>query len=100
MSDTQFDNLRQTGRDTMNNASDTANDMSKRVGDAAADAGAAVRDATRKVSSKASDVGQQVYERGQQYSKTVMDQVENQPLTSVLVATAAGFLPGLLLSRR
>lgn len=100
MGDSQYDNIRQTGRDTMNNASDMANDISKRVGDAAADAGAAVRDATRKVSSKASDMGHQVYERGQHYGKTVTDQVENQPITSVLVAAAAGFFAGLLLSRR
>ena len=104
MSETEYDRtMRQVGKETREAASQVsngANDMSQRVSDAAAEAGAAVREATRKVAAAASDVGQQVYDRGQRVGKGVADQVENQPITSVLVAAAAGFVAGLLIARR
>jgi ElaB/YqjD/DUF883 family membrane-anchored ribosome-binding protein len=95
--------MRQAGdsaRELANDASGAANDFSQRVGDAAADAGASVREATRKATAAASDMGHQVYERGQRMGNGLMEQVEAQPVTSVLVAAAAGFVAGLLLARR
>ena len=104
MSESEYDRtIRQVGkdvRDNANQAASVANDLSQKVGDAAAEAGAAVREATRKVSAAASDVGHQVYERGQRVGQSVVDQVESQPLTSILVAAAAGFVAGLLIARR
>jgi ElaB/YqjD/DUF883 family membrane-anchored ribosome-binding protein len=104
MSETEYErSMRQVGkdaRDTADKAANAANDMSQRVGDAAAEAGAAVREATRKVTSAASDMGQQVLQHGQRVSKGVVEQVESQPVTSVLVAAAAGFVAGMLLARR
>jgi ElaB/YqjD/DUF883 family membrane-anchored ribosome-binding protein len=104
MSDIDYDRkLHQAGKDareTADQAANAANDLSQRVSSAAADAGAAVRDATRKAASVASDMGQQVYERGQRVGSGLVEQVESQPLTSVMIAAAAGFFAGLLLARR
>lgn len=104
MSETEYDRtMRQVGkeaRQTVDQAANGVSDISHRVGEAAADAGAAVREATRKVSAAASDVGHQVLERGQRVTREVAGHVESQPLTSILVAAAAGFFVGMLLTRR
>ena len=104
MSETDYDrsvrNISKDARHATDQATNVANDMSQRVGDAAADAGAAVREATRKVSAAAADYGSQVLERGQRVGKGMVEQVETQPITSVMVAAAAGFFVGLLIARR
>lgn len=104
MSETEYDRtMRQAGkqvRDTADHAGNVASDLSQRVGGAAADAGAAVQDATRKMGSAAADAGQQIYHQSQRVGRGVIEQVENQPVTSVLVAAAAGFIAGILLARR
>ncbi len=87
-------------RETIDQAANAADNMTQRVSEAASDAGATVRDATRKVSAAAADVGGQVLERGQRVGKGVAEQVANQPITSVMLAAAAGLFVGLLLSRR
>ncbi|MCW3474875.1 hypothetical protein [Limobrevibacterium gyesilva] len=104
MTDTDYSRtIKQVGkeaRDTIGTAANTADDMSHRISDAATEAGAAVREAARKVSAAAGDIGEQAIERGNRYRKDVLEHVESQPMTSVMVAAAAAFAVGLLLGRR
>jgi ElaB/YqjD/DUF883 family membrane-anchored ribosome-binding protein len=90
----------QAAHDTIAAAARTAEDVTQRVSDAANDAGAAVRDAVRKVSAAAGEMGEQAVERGNQYRRDVLTQVEKQPATALLIAGVAGFVAGLLLARR
>ena len=61
---------------------------------------AAVRDAAGRVSEAAADLGDKVYQRGRQAGEQVTKHVEAQPLSSVLVAGAVGFVVGMLMARR
>jgi len=75
---------------------DFADRAAQKIGSAANTAGAAVRDASQRVSSTVHDVS----DRATAATKDLSRRVEEQPLTSVLVAAAAGFVIGLLFSRR
>jgi ElaB/YqjD/DUF883 family membrane-anchored ribosome-binding protein len=81
-------------------ASNAANDLSHQAANAAAHAGAAVRDAAGRVSEAAADLGDKMYQRGRQAGEQVTKHVEAQPLSSILVAGAAGFVVGMLMARR
>jgi ElaB/YqjD/DUF883 family membrane-anchored ribosome-binding protein len=83
----------QNFRAQADNAADRA---AQGISDAASAAGTAVRDATRKVGATAADLG----DRASEASHDLSRRVEQQPLTSVLVAAGVGFVAGLLLSRR
>lgn len=87
-------------KSTYDTAADAANDLSKQAGTAAANAGAAVRDAAGRVSEVAADLGDKVYQRGRQAGEQVTKHVEAQPLSSILIAGAAGFVIGMLMARR
>ena len=59
-----------------------------------------MRDAAQKVTSAASELGQQAMDKGNRYTQDVIEQVEKQPVVSVLIAAATGFVLGLLMARR
>jgi ElaB/YqjD/DUF883 family membrane-anchored ribosome-binding protein len=75
---------------------DFADRAAQKIGSAANTASAAVRDASQRVSSTVGDLS----DRANSASKDLSRRVEAQPLTSVLIAAAAGFVVGLLFSRR
>ncbi len=77
-------------------ASDMADRTTHRINDAANAASSAVRDASRKVSSTMGDIS----DRANAASSDLSHRVEQQPLTSVLIAAGAGLLVGILLARR
>ena len=70
------------------------------VSDAANAAGAAVRDATSHFRDAASDIGARVGRRAGGAANELADRVEEQPITSLLIAGGVGLLAGLLLARR
>jgi ElaB/YqjD/DUF883 family membrane-anchored ribosome-binding protein len=105
MGETQFarthKQLGKDARDTIGDgAATTVEDLNQRVSDVAAEAGAAVREAARRVSGAASELGQQALDRGNRYGKDVLAQVESQPVASLVVAAAVGFIAGCLFARR
>ena len=84
-------------RGSAGQAAAAASEFGERVGQSAADAGAAVRDATRVVGDAATEAGHRAYERA---SRGIADQVEKQPIMSLVAAATVGLLAGRLLSRR
>ena len=100
VSDGTMKTLGRDARDTVTRAVEATDDMTQRVGAAAGEAGAAVREAAHKVSAAAGDMGERAIARGNRYGKDVLEQVEQQPMTSLLVVAAASFIAGLLLARR
>ncbi len=85
---------------SVNEAAADISELSERIGQSTADAGAAVRDATRVVGAAAAEAGHRVYEQGQRAGHGIANQVEKQPIISLLAAATAGLLAGLLLARR
>ena len=79
---------------------ETVTGAARKAGGTAANMGDAVRDAAQKVSAAATDFGQEAVARGTRYGQNVVEQVEAQPLTSVIIAAAAGLVAGLLIARR
>ncbi len=77
-------------------AENVADRAAQSINEAANAAGSAVRDATRTVSAAASEIGDRATHATQDLSR----RVEEQPLTSLLIAAGAGFLVGLVLGRR
>jgi ElaB/YqjD/DUF883 family membrane-anchored ribosome-binding protein len=83
----------QTLREQTDEAAERA---ARRISDAADAAGAAVRGASHKVTAAVGDIG----DRASAATHDLTRRVEQQPLTSVLVAAGAGFVVGLLMGRR
>ena len=104
MSDTRYSrSLEATERDVRQKVNDTAraaDDINQQISAAAAEAGAALRDAARRVSSAAGELGQRAAEQGNRYGQEMIERVERQPLTSLAMAAAAGFVVGMLMTRR
>ena len=87
-------------REGAGQAASAASDFGERLGQSAADAGDAVRDATRAVGDAATGVGPRAYETGQRAGQSLAEQVEKQPMMSLVAAATVGLLAGMLLARR
>jgi ElaB/YqjD/DUF883 family membrane-anchored ribosome-binding protein len=72
----------------------------ERINQAANAAGAAVRDAADSARDYAADMNRRVSKRADQAVHDLADRVEEQPITSLLIAGGVGLLAGLLLARR
>jgi len=70
------------------------------INDAAHAAGAALRDATAQFREAASDIGARVGRRADDAVDHLADRVQEQPVTSLLIAGGIGLVAGLLLARR
>ena len=104
MSETHMD------RDTIHGAAHQAEKAVHRVIDAGADAipsfgdaaratADALRVAGRKASAVMTEFGEEARDAGVKTRDEVVTRVQAQPLTSVLVAAALGFIAGLMLPR-
>ncbi len=89
-----------TVQDAVDTAAAAAGSIAHDAGNAASEAAASVREAARKVGAAASDIGQEAVARGTRYGKTVVEEVEAQPMTFLVVAAAAGLVAGWLIARR
>jgi ElaB/YqjD/DUF883 family membrane-anchored ribosome-binding protein len=70
------------------------------VNQAATSAGAAVRDAAESARDYATDLNRRVSKQADQAVHDLAQRVEDQPITSLLIAGGVGLLAGLLLARR
>jgi ElaB/YqjD/DUF883 family membrane-anchored ribosome-binding protein len=70
------------------------------VGEAANAAGAAVRDAGAHIRDAAADFGARVRKTADGTANDLAKRVEQQPLSSIVVAAGVGLVAGMLLARR
>jgi ElaB/YqjD/DUF883 family membrane-anchored ribosome-binding protein len=70
------------------------------VNQAATAAGAAVRDAAENARDYAADLNKRVSKQADQAVQDLAHRVEEQPITSLLIAGGVGLLAGMLLARR
>jgi ElaB/YqjD/DUF883 family membrane-anchored ribosome-binding protein len=70
------------------------------VGEAANAAGAAVRDAGAQIRDAAAGIGARVRKSADETANDLAKRVEQQPLSSIMVAAGVGLVAGLLLARR
>jgi ElaB/YqjD/DUF883 family membrane-anchored ribosome-binding protein len=82
------------------NAAAVEDRAAQTVSNAANAAGAAVRDATAQFRETASDIGARVSRRADDAVGELARRVEQQPISSILIAGGVGLLTGLLLARR
>jgi ElaB/YqjD/DUF883 family membrane-anchored ribosome-binding protein len=93
----------------MEDISETGSDIAGRVSEAAHNAGEAVRDMAGRAShavgegyNQASEKAKEVYEQGREMAEkvgeNVRSSVQNQPLTSILIAAGIGVVIGFLMS--
>jgi ElaB/YqjD/DUF883 family membrane-anchored ribosome-binding protein len=81
-------------------ASGNADRAIRSASEAAYNAGAAMRDASEQVLHNAADAGEKLRGRADDAMQDLGKQIENQPITSVLIAAGVGLLAGLMLGRR
>jgi ElaB/YqjD/DUF883 family membrane-anchored ribosome-binding protein len=82
---------------TVNGETDRA---AQTINQAANAAGAAVRDAADSAREYAADVNRRVSKHADQAVHDLAHRVEEQPITSLLIAGGVGLLAGMLLARR
>jgi len=103
MSDTIETNLRDAARHGQTAARQAMDQVSEAIptfGGAARATADALRVAGRKASSVMADLSEEARDTGAKTRDQVVNQVQAQPMTSVLIAAAVGLLAGLFLSRQ
>jgi ElaB/YqjD/DUF883 family membrane-anchored ribosome-binding protein len=112
MSETEFGrSFRQVGNAggaAVDRTTNTVSDVGAKLGETASDAAArasagmrdAIRDGARKVDDATSEIGGDLYKRSQYIGRDIARHIESQPMSSVIIAAAAGIFTGMLLARR
>lgn len=80
-------------------ATDAAQKLGAQATDAAQRIGSEATDAAQKLGGQAKDMGSQVYRQAVDAGRYAGQQIEEQPLTAMLVAGGVGLLIGFLLGR-
>ncbi len=85
-----------TVKDAANQASDSMGDMAGQAQQAYGQAKDTVRDAANQVSSGAGDYASSMLDQVEEYGDYIAEQVDQRPVTAVLIAAGVGFLIALI----